>query len=115
MFLQNNLLKTSNEELRARLQIISEENQRLKGRLGVSTRTSSSDHEYAAPCPISQTSLDSEHSYRTISEQDCDSDHVVIKSEEESTEYASFRTVSLQQKFQILLLALTTIWLHSLR
>jgi len=111
---ENNLLKTSNEELRARLQMISEENQRLKGRLGVSPHTSSSDHEYAAPCPLSQTALTTEHSYRTISEQECDSNHIVIKTEEESPEYASFRPVSLQKKFQILLLALTTIWLHSL-
>ena len=95
--------------------MIAEENQRLKGRLGVSPHTSSSDHEYAAPCPISQTSLNTEDSYKNISENECDSDHIVIKREEASPGYASFRKVSLQQKLQILLLALTTIWLHSLR
>lgn len=95
--------------------MISEENQRLKDRLGVSPHTSSSDHEYAAPCPVTQTSYTKEHTFRNTSDEECDSNHIVIKKEEESPEYASFRRLSLQKKFQILLLSLITIWLHSLR
>ena len=113
-FLQNDLLKTSNEELRARLQMVSEENLKLKDQLGMAPLSTSSDHEYAAPCPTKSTSEQTKMKYDTNS-NDSDSNHVVIKTEEASPEYASFRMISQQQKFQILLLSLITIWLHSLR
>ena len=115
MFLQNQLLKTSNEELRARLQMVTEENVKLKDRFGLSPHSTSSDHEYAAPCPLPQSSKSSSKERIDVTDIISDTDHIVIKTEEASPEYASFRNVSLQQKFQILLLSLITIWLHSLR
>ena len=114
-FFQNNLLKTSNEELRARLQMVSEENSKLKDRLGMAPLSTSSDHEYAAPCPTKSRSEQTKHMKYDTNSNDSDSNHIVIKTEEASPEYASFRMISQQQKFQILLLSLITIWLHSLR
>ncbi len=103
--MQNELLKVSNEELRAKLQMVAEENARLKERLGMSPPLSSSDHEYAAPCP----------SQSGKSESRIHTDQIVIKKEEASPEYASFGNISQQKKWQILLLSLITLWLHSLR
>ncbi len=89
--------------------MVAEENARLKERLGMSPPMSSSnDHVYAAPCP-------SEFSQMIKSESDVNTDQIVIKPEEASPEYASFRNISLQKKWQILLLTLITLWLHSLR
>ncbi|XP_065054890.1 uncharacterized protein LOC135683534 [Rhopilema esculentum] len=109
---ENHLLKTSNEELRARLQMVSEENIKLKDRFGLSPHSTSSDHEYAAPCPLPQSAKSSSKERIDVTDIISDTDQIVIKTEEGLPEYASFRNVSLQQKFQILLLSL--IWLHSL-
>eukprot|EP00795_Rhopilema_esculentum_P015066 gene15066-6231_t len=88
---ENHLLKTSNEELRARLQMVSEENIKLKDRFGLSPHSTSSDHEYAAPCPLPQSAKSSSKERIDVTDIISDTDQIVIKTEEGLPEYASFR------------------------
>jgi len=95
---ENNELKKSNEELRSNMSLLMTQNKTMRQKLGMDEVKFNVPKSSASTTPI-------------ITPTVRDHDHIVIKKEEQSeTEYASLK-ISLQQKLQILLVSLVTMWL----
>jgi len=95
---ENNELKKSNDELRSNMSLLMTQNKTMRQKLGMD------EVEFNVPKTSTSTTP-------IITPTVRDHDHIVIKKEEQSeTEYASLK-ISLQQKLQILLVSLVTMWL----
>lgn len=98
---ENKELKKSNNELRSNMSLLMSQNKTMREKLGMT------EIEFQVPKSFQSTPI--------ITPTVRDHDHIVIKKEEQSeTEYASLR-ISLQQKLQVLLVSLVTMWLANPR
>ncbi|XP_066923851.1 uncharacterized protein [Clytia hemisphaerica] len=101
---ENKELKKSNDELRTNMTFLMSQNKTMRLKLGMSD----GDFEQPKTLNITQSPI--------ITPTVGDHDHIVIKKEEETdTEYASLGRISLQQKLQVLLVSLVTMWLANPR
>lgn len=107
---QNNQLKSSNEELQANMKFLLDQNKELRTKLGMDDSHSpemKGDHTYTLKRKLDDTSMDQENGL--------DSKHIMVKEEEGfEFEHASLK-VSLQKKMQILLVSLIMMWLSNPR
>ncbi|XP_057315437.1 X-box-binding protein 1-like [Hydractinia symbiolongicarpus] len=104
---ENKELKRSNEELRTSMHYLSEQNKKLREKLGMD--------DGKVGNVLEELKTEATFPSKVLTPVVRDYDHIVIRKKEESeSEHASLR-ISLPQKLQILFFSLITIWLTNPR